>query len=211
MAEPEEVLGRGAGAALVVDRRPTRWSGNAVESTRTIGRPARRICSDLGVVGRQADRDDAVHRGPADRPRERPVERRDEVERVAAVLGHRRDALAERRRRTGSRRSTASAWGVSRPIVRVRRWAEHPGDRVAAGSRACRRPRGSGSRSRRRGGPGLLNANDTAVFETPAASGHVGDPHPAISFRGHPCLVRRGMIPTPGLRPRPPRGDGPGV
>ena len=51
---------------------------------------------DLGMVVAQADGDHAVDDRPAHRPGQRAVQRRDEVERVAGLLGHRRDAFGER-------------------------------------------------------------------------------------------------------------------
>jgi hypothetical protein len=47
------------------------------------------------IVG-EADGDDSIDGRPAHRPRQRPVQRADEVQAVALFLGGQRDALAER-------------------------------------------------------------------------------------------------------------------
>ena len=65
MAELEQVLGGGARAAVVVDvDRAVLGQAPSNRRARSACRRAR-ICSDLGVVARQADRDDAVDRRPA--------------------------------------------------------------------------------------------------------------------------------------------------
>ena len=71
-------------------------SGRAVESTSTIGQAGPADLLDLRVVVGQADGDDTVHGRPAHRPRQAAVQRRDEVQAVAELLGRDRDALAER-------------------------------------------------------------------------------------------------------------------
>ena len=71
------------------------WSGRALESTITSGRPAARICSTSGW---RADRPIATTPSTVARPmarRQRAVERRDEVQRVALLLGGQRHALRE--------------------------------------------------------------------------------------------------------------------
>ena len=103
VAEAQQVLRGGAGAALVVDlhARLVRQRGRVHHHERHAGGAD---LLDLGVARGQADRDDAVDRRPAHRAGEAAVERRDEVERVARLLGRQGDALARRPRRTGWRR-----------------------------------------------------------------------------------------------------------
>ena len=123
MAELQQVLRGGAGPALVVDLddRLVRQRARVDHHQRQAGGAD---LLDLRVVGGQADRDDAVDRRPAHRAGEDAVERRDEVERVALLLGGERDALAERaeervgeddrqRLRASARRSCASRAGSS--------------------------------------------------------------------------------------------------
>ena len=115
------------------------WSGIALESTITSGRPAARICSTSGW---RADRPIATTPSTVARPIARasePWSGRDEVERVALLLGRQRDALRERpEERVGEdhrqRLRREHAEGVRLAL------GEHPGDRVRAGSRGSRRP-----------------------------------------------------------------------
>ena len=126
---------------------------NGSESTSTIGRPARRIWAISGWSRGQTDGDDAVDCRPIDRPRQRAVERRDEVEPVAGLLGDRRDPRAEHPeervgedRRQGLRREQADRPGP--PL------GEHPRDRDPADSRARRRLDDPATPCRRSAGPG---------------------------------------------------------
>ncbi len=84
---------------------------------------------DLRVVVGQADGDHAVHGRPAHRPGQAAVQRRDEVQAVAELLGRDGDALAERPEervreddRQGLRGQDADRQGLA--------LGEHPGDRV---------------------------------------------------------------------------------
>ena len=103
MAERQDVLGGGPGPSDIVDldRSVLRQGGRVHEDDRD---PGAADLLHLGVVVGQADRDDAVDRRPAHGAGQRAVERRDEVQAVAELLGGQGDALAELRRRTGSRR-----------------------------------------------------------------------------------------------------------
>ena len=168
MAEAEEVLGGRARAALVVDldRRLVGQGARVDHHQRQAGGAE---LLDLGVVartGRSRPTPSTVAR-PIARASE-PWSGRDEVERVALLLGRQRDALRERpEERVGEddrqRLGREHADGVRRALGRA---SGRPG---GAGSRASRR------RSRIRlavsgaSRSGLLNANDTAVFETPAS------------------------------------------
>ena len=94
VAEPDQVLGRCSSTAHVVDvdRRVLRLRIRVDEHDRQAGPPD---LLDLGMVVGEADRDDAIDGRAADRPRQRAVERRDEREPVAGLLGDDRDAFRE--------------------------------------------------------------------------------------------------------------------
>ena len=128
MAELDEVLGCGSGAAGVVDldRGVVGEGGRVDHDDRDAGAPDR---LDLGVLVTQADRHYAVDRGPAQRAGERSAQRRDEMERVARLLGRDRDSLGERaEERVGEddrerlRRQHADGQRLA--------LAQHPGDRM---------------------------------------------------------------------------------
>ena len=151
---------------LVRQRRSSRPSPSA-------GRRAR-ICSTSGW---SAARPIATTPSTVARPiarGERPVQRRDEVERVPVLLGGQRDALAEgaeervredRPKRLRGQHADGRASGAGSASGR-------PG---AADSPANPRRRGSGVAVSGASRSGLLNANETAVFDTPASAGDVGD------------------------------------
>ena len=94
MAQAGDVLGGRARAADVVDLDAAVLGqrGRVDEHDRQAGAAD---LLDLGVRVGQADGDDAVDRRPAHRPGQAAVERRDEVQAVAVLLGDERDALAE--------------------------------------------------------------------------------------------------------------------
>ena len=128
VTEPDEVLGRRPRAADVVDldRAVLRQRGRVDQDDRH----ARATdLLDLGVVVAQADRDDAVDGRPAHRPRQAAVQRRDEVQGVARLLGRDRDTLAERaEERVGEDdRQRLRREHADRQRLAL---AEHPGDRV---------------------------------------------------------------------------------
>ncbi len=107
------------------------WSGSAVESTITSGRPAARICSTSGC---RALRPTATTPSTVARPIARasePVQRRDEVERVAVVLGSQRDPLREG---TEVRVREDDGQSLRREDAQRVRLAlrQHPGHRVRA-------------------------------------------------------------------------------
>ena len=143
-------------------------SGSALESTMTSGRPAARSCSTSACSRGHADRDHAVDHRPLDRAGQRPVERRDEVERVALLLGGQRDALRER---PEERVGEDDRQRLRREDAQRERLAlgEHARDRVRAVAQGVRDHRGCGVAVAGASRSGLLNANDTAVFETPAS------------------------------------------
>ena len=167
MAERDQVLGRGPRAADVVDldRAVLRQRGRVDQDDR---QPGAADLLDLGMVVGQADGDHPVDRRPAHRPRQRAVERRDEVEAVAGFLGGAGDALAEgaeervgEDHRQGLRGQHADRQGLAAGSASGR-----PG---AACSRAAPRRRGSATAVSGASRSGLLNANETAVLDTPAS------------------------------------------
>ena len=163
-------------------------SGSAVESTSTIGQAGATDLLDLGMAVRQADGDDAVDGGAAHRPRQAAVQRRDEVEAVAVLLGGQRHALAE-----GAEERVAEddAEGLRREHADRHRLAlgEHPRDRVRAVAQVLRDLADPRAPSRARAGPGELNANDTAVLLTPASRATS-----AIRGRWVPCSTRLRLL-----------------
>jgi hypothetical protein len=120
VAKAQQVLGGRAGARLVVDddRAVLRQVIRVDEDHRDAGAAD---LADLGMVGGQADGHDPVDRRAADREGQRAVQRRDEVQLVAEVLGGMGDALAEEAK-NGLEKMTARACGVSTPRVMVWRW-----------------------------------------------------------------------------------------
>ncbi len=128
VAERDEVLGCGSGATGVVDLdRGLVGEGSRVDHDYRDARAPDRL--DLRVLVAQADRDDAVDRCPAQRPGERPAQRRDEMERVPRLFGRDRDSLGERaEERVGEddrerlRRQDADGQRLA--------LGQHPGDRV---------------------------------------------------------------------------------
>ena len=152
VAEPDEVLGRRAGAADVVDLdRAVLRQRRRVDQHDRHARPPDLL--DLGMVVAQADGHDAVDRRPAHRPGQAAVQRRDEVERVAGLLGGDGDAFAERAEervgeddRQGLRREHADRQRLAlaeHPRDRVGRVAELLGD-LRGSARPCPAPAGPG-------------------------------------------------------------------
>ena len=124
----DQMLGRGARAALIVDVH----RGDLVERVRVHGRHRQAgppDLGDLGMIGGQTNRDDAVDGRPRDGPRQGTVQRRDEVQPVARLLGYRGHPRAEHSEegvgedhREGLRREQPDRPGPS--------LGEHPGDRI---------------------------------------------------------------------------------
>ena len=84
---------------------------------------------DLGMVPVEADDDDSVDRCASHRSLERAVQRRDEQQPEAAILGHRRDAFGEEREeRIGER--LARGCGRQDADRRRRAGGQHARDRV---------------------------------------------------------------------------------
>ncbi len=105
------------------------WSGRALESTVTIGSAGGAELLDLRVARRQADDHRPVDRRPVHRAGERAVQGRDEVERVALLLGGERDALRERPEE-GVGEDDRQRLGGEHADGPRRALGEHPGDRV---------------------------------------------------------------------------------
>ncbi len=94
VTQVQQVLRGGTGAALVVDLDAglVRHRAGVHHHERQPGGPD---LLHLGVPRGQTDRDHAVHRGAAHRAGQRALQRRDEVERVALLLGRQGDTLRE--------------------------------------------------------------------------------------------------------------------
>ena len=96
MAQAEQVLRGHPAAAFVVDADARLVVGlRGVDDDQAHPRPA--DAGDLRMARRQADRDDPVDARPVDRATQRPVQRGDELERVARPFGFHRHARRERR------------------------------------------------------------------------------------------------------------------
>jgi hypothetical protein len=128
MAEARDVLGRGAGAADVVDRHAAvlGQGGRVHEDDRHAG-PADLLDLRMGVA--QADGHDAIDGGAAHRPGEAAVEGRDEVERVAVLLGGEGDPFAEGTEERVAE-DDAERLGGEDPDRHRLALGEHPCDRV---------------------------------------------------------------------------------
>ena len=115
------MLGRRPGAALVVDldRAVLRQRRRVDEHDRQAGAAD---LLDLRVVVGQADGDDTVDRRATHRAGQAAMQRRDEVEAVAGLLGRRSATPSLNAPKNGLEKMTQRACGVRTPIVSVWRW-----------------------------------------------------------------------------------------
>ena len=199
MAEPDEVLGGRTRAALVVDldRRQVGQRARVDHHQRQPGGPQ---LLDLRVVRRQADHDNAVHRRPAHRAGERPLQRRDEVQGVALVLGRQRDALREcPEERVGEdhrqRLRGEHAEGARRSL------GQHPGDRVGPVAEGVR-DRANADRRLGREPAGPVEGERDRGLRDARLAGDVGDARtaPGPLLHGHLGVRRPDRRPTAGGR-----------